>query len=71
MPKPKETDLPLPVFMLHQLAHVELNAINLAWDTVARFSHLQLPQVRFQGSECRVWYFYSYLSTNIAFIAVQ
>jgi hypothetical protein len=29
--------------MLHNLAHIELNAIDLAWDTVARFSHLQLP----------------------------
>eukprot|EP00892_Ulva_mutabilis_P007691 jgi/Ulvmu1/5294/UM022_0088.1 len=43
MPKPKQTDLPLAVYMLHQLAHIELNAINLAWDTVARFSHLNLP----------------------------
>lgn len=24
--------------MLHNLAHVELNAIDLAWDTVVRFS---------------------------------
>lgn len=27
--------------MLHNLAHVELNAIDLAWDTVVRFSPLQ------------------------------
>lgn len=26
--------------MLHNLAHVELNAIDLAWDTVVRFSPL-------------------------------
>ncbi|GMP54844.1 hypothetical protein CsSME_00019876 [Camellia sinensis var. sinensis] len=25
-------------YMLHNLAHVELNAIDLAWDTVVRFS---------------------------------
>ena len=30
---------------LHNLAHVELNAIDLAWDTVARFSGLQMDQV--------------------------
>ncbi|WIA40303.1 hypothetical protein OEZ86_013674 [Tetradesmus obliquus] len=29
--------------MLHNLAHIELNAIDLAWDTVARFSSLRLP----------------------------
>ena len=45
MPKPKQTNLPSAVYMLHQLAHIELNAINLAWDTVARFSHLNLPTV--------------------------
>ncbi|KAJ1417391.1 hypothetical protein SESBI_16659 [Sesbania bispinosa] len=30
--------LPLNAYMLHNLAHVELNAIDLAWDTVVRFS---------------------------------
>ena len=30
---------------LHNLAHVELNAIDLAWDTVVRFSELQMDQV--------------------------
>ena len=29
---------------LHNLAHVELNAIDLAWDTVARFAPLKLDQ---------------------------
>ncbi|WZZ11546.1 hypothetical protein YC2023_097467 [Brassica napus] len=38
VPSPKETDLPLNAYMLHNLAHIELNAIDLAWDTVARFS---------------------------------
>ena len=33
------------VYRLHNLAHVELNAIDLAWDTVVRFSGLQLDQV--------------------------
>lgn len=30
--------MPLNAYMLHNLAHVELNAIDLAWDTVVRFS---------------------------------
>ncbi|GMH43850.1 hypothetical protein BSKO_11784 [Bryopsis sp. KO-2023] len=45
MPKvPKIADSPLPksVYMLHNLAHIELNAIDLAWDTLVRFSHLGL-----------------------------
>lgn len=32
---------------LHNLAHVELNAIDLAWDTVARFAHVGLPPTFF------------------------
>ncbi|KAL0019983.1 hypothetical protein WJX79_007802 [Trebouxia sp. C0005] len=44
IPTPKQSPLPLPVYMLHNLAHVELNAIDLAWDTVARFSGLQMDQ---------------------------
>ena len=43
IPTMKQTDLPLNVYTLHNLAHVELNAIDLAWDTVIRFSSLQLP----------------------------
>lgn len=38
MPSPKSSILPLNAYMLHNLAHVELNAIDLAWDTVVRFS---------------------------------
>ncbi|XP_031481570.1 uncharacterized protein LOC116251433 isoform X1 [Nymphaea colorata] len=40
IPSPKESGLPLNAYMLHNLAHVELNAIDLAWDTVVRFSSL-------------------------------
>lgn len=32
---------------LLNLAHVELNAIDLAWDTVARFAHVGLPAAFF------------------------
>lgn len=38
IPSPKHSGLPLNAYMLHNLAHVELNAIDLAWDTVVRFS---------------------------------
>ncbi|KAF7833938.1 putative Ferritin-like superfamily [Senna tora] len=38
IPDPKNSGLPLNAYMLHNLAHVELNAIDLAWDTVVRFS---------------------------------
>uniref|UniRef100_A0A7N0V472 Uncharacterized protein n=1 Tax=Kalanchoe fedtschenkoi TaxID=63787 RepID=A0A7N0V472_KALFE len=41
IPAPKSSGLPLNAFMLHNLAHVELNAIDLAWDTVVRFSPFQ------------------------------
>ena len=32
------------VALLHALAHIELNAIDLAWDIVARFSERELPR---------------------------
>lgn len=38
IPPPKTSGLPLNAYMLHNLAHVELNAVDLAWDTVVRFS---------------------------------
>ncbi|KAM0939492.1 putative Ferritin-like superfamily [Dioscorea sansibarensis] len=41
IPSHKELGLPLNAYMLHNLAHVELNAIDLAWDTVVRFSAFQ------------------------------
>ncbi|KAG0499365.1 hypothetical protein HPP92_004056 [Vanilla planifolia] len=40
IPQHKRSGIPLNAYMLHNLAHVELNAIDLAWDTVARFSSL-------------------------------
>lgn len=44
LPKARESGAPLAVHALHALAHVELNAIDLAWDTVARFARLRLPR---------------------------
>ncbi len=32
------------IALLHALAHIELNAIDLAWDMVARFGNADLPQ---------------------------
>ncbi|KAL6747567.1 hypothetical protein V8C86DRAFT_1819161 [Haematococcus lacustris] len=38
----------LSAHLLHNLAHIELNAIDLAWDSVARFAHLPLPPLFFE-----------------------
>jgi uncharacterized ferritin-like protein (DUF455 family) len=35
------------IALLHALAHIELNAINLAWDLVARFAAERLPRAFF------------------------
>jgi uncharacterized ferritin-like protein (DUF455 family) len=43
VPSPKDSQLPLSAHLLHNLAHIELNAVDLAMDTVARFSRLKLP----------------------------
>ena len=32
------------IALLHALAHIELNAIDLAWDIVARFNNVELPR---------------------------
>lgn len=39
MPQQKDTTLTPSAHALHNLAHIELNAIDLAWDTVVRFSN--------------------------------
>jgi len=44
MPKPKEAEGSAILFYLHSLAHVELNAINLCWDTMVRFSNVEMPE---------------------------
>lgn len=35
------------IAMLHAVAHIELNAINLAWDIICRFAHDTLPKTFF------------------------
>lgn len=43
MPGHKALNVSLSVYLLHSLAHIELNAIDLAWDTVFRFLSPQMP----------------------------
>ncbi|WP_108853338.1 ferritin-like domain-containing protein [Albidovulum aquaemixtae] len=31
------------IALLHALAHIELNAVDLHWDIIARFTHVQMP----------------------------
>lgn len=31
------------IALLHAVAHIELNAVDLHWDIIARFSHVQMP----------------------------
>ncbi|KAK2665854.1 hypothetical protein Ddye_004428 [Dipteronia dyeriana] len=50
IPAPKNSGLPLNVYMLHNLAHVELNAIDLAWDTVVRYG--DMPAHNLLWSHC-------------------
>ena len=35
------------IALLHSLAHIELNAVDLAWDLIARFAALDLPRAFF------------------------
>nr|WP_325248221.1 ferritin-like domain-containing protein [Amylibacter sp.] len=30
--------------LIHAIAHIELNAVDLHWDIIARFSHVKMPQ---------------------------
>ena len=53
IPPIKRSPLPANVYVLHNLAHVELNAIDLAWDTVVRFSDMCLP-TRFYADFAKV-----------------
>lgn len=32
------------IALLHAIAHIELNAVDLHWDIIARFTHIPLPQ---------------------------
>jgi uncharacterized ferritin-like protein (DUF455 family) len=43
MPKRKAKGMKGRLALMHAIAHIELNAIDLAWDIVARFTELDLP----------------------------
>ncbi|ELR12137.1 uncharacterized protein ACA1_140210 [Acanthamoeba castellanii str. Neff] len=43
MPGAKELNVPLPIYLLHSLAHIELNAVDLGWDLILRFRHENMP----------------------------
>eukprot|EP01089_Gocevia_fonbrunei_P002154 TRINITY_DN12145_c0_g1_i1.p1 TRINITY_DN12145_c0_g1~~TRINITY_DN12145_c0_g1_i1.p1 ORF type:complete len:295 (+),score=26.31 TRINITY_DN12145_c0_g1_i1:40-924(+) len=41
---PKNAGVSLPVYLLHALAHIELNAVDLCWDTMLRATSHNLPR---------------------------
>ena len=43
MPKRRPGSLNGRLALLHAIAHIELNAIDLHWDIIARFSHVSMP----------------------------
>ena len=44
VPSPKTSELGFSQAMMHNIAHIELNAIDLAWDTIARFSPMHVSR---------------------------
>lgn len=44
MPKRKLTGQAGRLALLHSLAHIELNAVDLTWDLIGRFAHIRLPR---------------------------
>lgn len=44
MPRRRRRGLPGRVALLHAVAHIELNAVDLAWDLVARFADEAMPR---------------------------
>lgn len=44
MPKRKLTGKAGRLALIHSLAHIELNAVDLTWDLVGRFAHIRLPR---------------------------
>jgi uncharacterized ferritin-like protein (DUF455 family) len=43
MPSFRECGVTLVVYLLHSIAHIELNAIDMCWDLIARFRNEQQP----------------------------
>lgn len=44
MPKRSTTGDKGKVALLHSLAHIELNAVDMTWDLIARFAHVSMPR---------------------------
>lgn len=44
MPKRSLTGKSGRLALLHSLAHIELNAVDLTWDLIGRFAHIRLPR---------------------------
>jgi uncharacterized ferritin-like protein (DUF455 family) len=44
MPRRRITGQPGRIALLHAIAHIELNAVDLAWDIIARFANPGLPR---------------------------
>lgn len=55
MPKRSVTGDKGKIALLHSLAHIELNAIDMTWDLVARFAHVSMPRA-FYDDWVRVGY---------------
>ncbi|MDA9300596.1 ferritin-like domain-containing protein [Amylibacter sp.] len=43
MPKRKTGHEKGRIALIHAIAHIELNAVDLHWDIIARFSHIKMP----------------------------
>lgn len=43
MPKRKPGSVAGRLALLHAIAHIELNAVDLHWDIIARFAHIRMP----------------------------
>lgn len=43
MPRRRSSGLKGRIALVHALAHIELNAIDLAWDLIGRFFHIKMP----------------------------
>tara|TARA_R110002124_G_scaffold1434_6_gene8472 strand:+ start:253 stop:1059 length:807 start_codon:yes stop_codon:yes gene_type:complete len=43
MPKRKSGSQKGRIALLHAIAHIELNAVDLHWDIIARFAHIKMP----------------------------
>lgn len=43
VPRRKTGSLPGRIALMHAIAHIELNAVDLHWDIIPRFAHVKMP----------------------------